>query len=331
MIEKIQMKSLFFLLLVLIPVLSYTQDVIVYNTGEKVNVKALFVTPDVLIYKAWDDLDGPDLNLDLSKLFMITFENGTLVVFNKQVEKGDGKAKDSNESALESQDEKSPSQDDVIRTVAKMGWISQREGLHLGFHISAGLGGVFGTTSYFDDALGTVNTTYSPEFGVSGGIDIKYNFNQYLGFATGVNFENINYKTEVDVVKYTNFSSHSYFSVTNLGLPLKFSLTTGRGKNIGFFLETGLLFTVPVASNYNQTIYYNGDYDLSSGSMEDVSNSISLSTQSVVGVNVPFSSNANFSFGGFVHYSITEYYTNDVQSYVLLYGLQVGLSFNKKK
>lgn len=331
MINKIQINSLFLLFLVLIPFLSYTQDVVVYTTGEKMNVKSLFVTSDVLIYKAWDDLEGPDLNVDLSHLFMITFENGTLIVFNKQAVKKDNNFESATVSNSNTQNVKPQSQNDVARTISKMGWISQRRGLHLGFHISAGLGAVYGTTSYFDDVLGTVNTAYSPEFGVSGGIDVKYYFNQYLGLATGVNFDNINYRTEVDIVKYINFSSHSSFSVTNLGLPFMFSLTTGKGKSIGFFLETGVLFTFPVASAYEQTIFYNGDYDIDNGNMKDISNSVSFSTQSVIGINVPFSNIANFTFGGFVHYGLTEYYTNDVQSYVLLYGLQVGLSFNKKR
>ena len=323
--NRYAMRSFFFILAILFSCFSYAQDVIIFRTGEDIKVKALTISQDELVYKMWDNLEGPDYIVPLPKLFMITFENGTLKVFNAQ---DDDKVEEAVSQPVKAA---RPTGRKKEKDAARTGWVSKREGLHIGFHMASGLGAIFGESSYYDNALGTVNVNYSEGFSSAGGLDLKYYFGQYVGVKTGIGYEYINYKSQLDIVKYSNFSSNSDFTVTNATFPLQFLLTSGKGKNIGFYLETGVLLTVPVASTYSQTVFYNGDYDIDIGNMADISNSVSLSTSTAIGINVPFSSIANLNIGGFFHYGLTEYFTNDKQSYVLVYGLQIGLSVNKKK
>lgn len=81
------MKKTIALLTLLISILtttySYSQDKILYKTGEEIEVKITEVGVDYVKYKKVNFLNGPDFKISQSTLFMITFENGEKMIINQ--------------------------------------------------------------------------------------------------------------------------------------------------------------------------------------------------------------------------------------------------------
>jgi len=76
------MKKLLILLIALPGFInSFAQDNITLMNGDEVKSKVLEVTPDVIKYKNWANLDGPTYSITKSDVFMIKYMNGTKDVF----------------------------------------------------------------------------------------------------------------------------------------------------------------------------------------------------------------------------------------------------------
>ena len=76
-------------LLILIAVIGFgiivnAQDVILKQDGSKIKAKVLEITEQQVKYKDFDFQDGPTRNINLSDVFMITYENGQEEVFSNQ-------------------------------------------------------------------------------------------------------------------------------------------------------------------------------------------------------------------------------------------------------
>lgn len=83
-----------FLFLVLITAIhvgkTYAQDKMILRNGNELTVKVIEVDTDIIKYKKYDNLNGPIYSIDKSKVFMITYKNGTKDVFKKQPSQGYG-------------------------------------------------------------------------------------------------------------------------------------------------------------------------------------------------------------------------------------------------
>lgn len=77
------MKNLInFLLMFLLPIMSYSQDIITFKSGEEIKVKVEEITPLNVSYKKFENLNGPIYTSKKTEIFMIKFENGTKEIFN---------------------------------------------------------------------------------------------------------------------------------------------------------------------------------------------------------------------------------------------------------
>jgi len=90
-------------------------------------------------------------------------------------------------------------------------------------------------------------------------------------------------------------------------------LTTGE--TVGFYLESGLTVYFPISSTSDN---YYGKY-----------NSVVISGDGVLGLNIKASKITNLNFGVSSHYSITNYYPEETKG--ILIGLQMGLLFKLSK
>ncbi|MCX6254139.1 MAG: outer membrane beta-barrel protein [Bacteroidia bacterium] len=112
----------------------------------------------------------------------------------------------------------------------------------------------------------------------SGSVDIGYFFSNYFGLSSGIGF--CSYKTQLTLANYqSNFNTtdseiESYErrvtgsaikeeqKVGSLSVPFCINLRLPLNKSIGFFLETGVNFSVPLSKNYKSsgTFTYKGYY-----------------------------------------------------------------------
>ena len=60
------------------------QDVILKQDGTEIQAKVIEITDQHVKYKNFNFQDGPTRNVNISEVFMITYENGEKEVFNKQ-------------------------------------------------------------------------------------------------------------------------------------------------------------------------------------------------------------------------------------------------------
>jgi len=77
-----------FVLFVFISILGFSsmaQDVILKKDGSEISTKVLEITDQQIKYKDFDFQSGPIRNINISDVFMITYENGQKEVFNKQI------------------------------------------------------------------------------------------------------------------------------------------------------------------------------------------------------------------------------------------------------
>lgn len=63
------------------------QDVMIFKDGEEVLAKVLEITPDLVKYKVFSNLDGPTVSVEREKVFMIKYENGAKEVLNPAEDK----------------------------------------------------------------------------------------------------------------------------------------------------------------------------------------------------------------------------------------------------
>lgn len=76
--------TLLFLLLALACGATYSQDVVIFKDGEEVLAKVLEITPDLVKYKLFSNLDGPIISVERPKVFMIKYENGSKQVLDEK-------------------------------------------------------------------------------------------------------------------------------------------------------------------------------------------------------------------------------------------------------
>ena len=74
-------------LLLLIAMLSsslfgFTQDKLTKKNGEEIQVKVLEITPDLIKYKRFDNLEGPTISIYKREVFMINYANGVKDIFS---------------------------------------------------------------------------------------------------------------------------------------------------------------------------------------------------------------------------------------------------------
>jgi len=77
------MKILIFLILLMAPILSFAQDIIVKMDGVEITAKVQEITLDEILYLHPDSLQGPLFRLLKSEVFMIKYANGTREVFSE--------------------------------------------------------------------------------------------------------------------------------------------------------------------------------------------------------------------------------------------------------
>lgn len=75
-------KILLVLLTVLTTSFAYAQDVILKKDSSEIKAKVIEITDQQVKYKNFDFQDGPTRSLNISEVFMITYENGQKEVFN---------------------------------------------------------------------------------------------------------------------------------------------------------------------------------------------------------------------------------------------------------
>jgi len=63
---------------------AFAQDVILKRDGSDIKAKVLEITGQQVKYKDYDFQSGPTRNINISDVFMITYENGRKEVFNQQ-------------------------------------------------------------------------------------------------------------------------------------------------------------------------------------------------------------------------------------------------------
>jgi len=78
-------------LLILVAVVTFglianAQDVILKKDGSEIKAKVIEITDQQVKYKDFDFQSGPTRNINISEVFMITYENGQKEVFNKAAE-----------------------------------------------------------------------------------------------------------------------------------------------------------------------------------------------------------------------------------------------------
>lgn len=61
---------------------SFTQDLVILKNGDEIESKILEITPELVKYKKWGNMEGPIYSMNKSEVFMIKYANGTKDVFN---------------------------------------------------------------------------------------------------------------------------------------------------------------------------------------------------------------------------------------------------------
>jgi len=82
--EKVHLKNLLFAFITMLGFSSMAQDIILKKDGSEIQAKVLEITELQIQYKNFDFQNGPIRNINISEVFMITYEDGKKEVFNKQ-------------------------------------------------------------------------------------------------------------------------------------------------------------------------------------------------------------------------------------------------------
>ncbi len=67
--------------------LCHSQDVITLTTGEEIKSKVVEIESEVIKYKKFENQQGPTYSVQISKVFMIHYQNGSKEVYNQKSEK----------------------------------------------------------------------------------------------------------------------------------------------------------------------------------------------------------------------------------------------------
>ncbi|MCH7597132.1 MAG: hypothetical protein IID35_11330, partial [Planctomycetes bacterium] len=69
--------SLIAIALLLFSIEASSQDIILFKDGSEIKSKVIEITETLIKYKRFDHQDGPLISISKSKVFIITYENGT--------------------------------------------------------------------------------------------------------------------------------------------------------------------------------------------------------------------------------------------------------------
>lgn len=64
--------------------LCHSQDVITLTTGEEIKSKVVEVESEVIKYKKFENQQGPTYSIQIAKVFMIHYQNGSKEVYNQK-------------------------------------------------------------------------------------------------------------------------------------------------------------------------------------------------------------------------------------------------------
>lgn len=79
-------KIIFIATFILVSSLSFSQDIIVKKIGSTIEAKIIEITPSVIKYKKFSQLDGPLRNIEIINVKEIRYEDGEVESFEGQVE-----------------------------------------------------------------------------------------------------------------------------------------------------------------------------------------------------------------------------------------------------
>ena len=274
------------------------QDIIIKKTGVEIKTKITEVGLDNVKFKKYDNIEGPIYTITKDEIFMIKYENGSKDVFKDNAK-------------------------EVVKKVEKSKNDYLRKGLHLGFHITPGIGSII-FSDY--DIFGV---------GIHSGLDINIYLNDYVGIKTGISYLNLPFKTSGNYYE-GNFGSKG--SVNSLGIPIKFLLTTHD--KVGFYLASGLNIYFPVSSKQN----HYADWNVSDYIVQNFHSNVVIVGETVLGFNMKISNITSLNLGMFYHRSLTNYVDESNQGHYYpnyqitgkhskgtLVGLQMGILFNLTK
>ena len=165
--RDLKMKKMLLILVVLISfgIAANAQDVILKKDGSEIEAQVIEITDQQIKYKDFDFQNGPTRNVNISEVFMITYENGQKEVFNKHTETNAQTSKRQN-----------------VTNCAKKNAVG----------LDIGLGGSF---------LGLYGLQSETMLAPSLGIRIMHHFNPYFG----IDFLKINWITDVYVANSYGF------------------------------------------------------------------------------------------------------------------------------
>jgi hypothetical protein len=225
------MKKVFLILVVIIGfgIMANAQDIILKKDASEIKAKVIEITDQQVKYKDFDYQNGPVRNVNISEVFMITYENGQKEVFNKPTEATPVPSKQRN-----------------LTNCAKK----------TAFGLDMGLGGSFLKIN----AIKSV-----PNFASSLGIRVMHHFNPYFG----VDFIKINWITDVFTSKvysgylYTPYTMRLQFMPGIRGNSPAFlkcmsgyaAFRLGYGMDFGEFHFGGFCIETEIGLNLTSTIF----------------------------------------------------------------------------
>lgn len=77
--------SLFLTLMILCNIALFGQDILYTNNGQKILAKVIEINPESIIYKSFDNIDGPSYIIDKNTIVLIEYKNGTSQIINSDV------------------------------------------------------------------------------------------------------------------------------------------------------------------------------------------------------------------------------------------------------
>lgn len=79
----------------------FSQDIIIFKSGDEVEAKVLEISTDIVKYKKWNNQNGPTYSSGKVEIFMIKYQNGTKDIFNDfQVKPNPPKKGDSDKASV---------------------------------------------------------------------------------------------------------------------------------------------------------------------------------------------------------------------------------------
>tara|TARA_B100001059_G_scaffold167419_1_gene167116 strand:+ start:109 stop:813 length:705 start_codon:yes stop_codon:yes gene_type:complete len=83
------MKKILLIFTLLFTIGVFSQDIVLKQSGEQLEVKITEIADDYIKFKKKGMENGPDFKVSVSDLFMLTFENGEKMMFNKSDSKSE--------------------------------------------------------------------------------------------------------------------------------------------------------------------------------------------------------------------------------------------------